>query len=240
MARLLLVLLLLLAACAPRQSAPGPKAEVRLVPGGRIEGRWMDWRGQRFALPAVPLFVDAAGERFFAAYPFRLLVFGPGGRIGDLPLPGVPRFLHARPVPVVGTDGGVWIEGQSPWQVPAKDARWKGRLYWINGGAHVDAELRFSGRFKAVVADDLKVAFLGEEARFLSGEHFPLPAFKKAELFDDLYLLTEDALLRYSPGGLLLDRRPGRFSDLAVDADGVWVLEDGQVLHLGFNLEETP
>jgi len=239
-ARLLLVLLLLLAACAPRPGTPAGEAKVWLVPGGRVEGRWVDWRGQRFALPAVPLFVDAAGERFFAAYPFRLLVFGPSGRIGDLPLPGVPQFLHARPVPVVGTDGGVWIEGQSPWQVPAKDARWKKHLYWINGGAHVNAELRFTGSFKAVVADEKHVAFLGEEARFMNDVHFPLPAFKKAELYEDLYLLTEDALLRYSPAGLLLDRRPGRFSDLAVDADGVWVLEDGRALHLGFNLEEAP
>lgn len=235
MARGLFALLLLLSACAPRPSEPGP---VLLVPGGRIVGAWAELEGG-FPLPGPPILAGRAGSRLYLAYPYELDVLEGGELVERYDLPGVPRFLHARPEPVVGTPEGVFAPGMGFFPYPARDARRQGnRIYWTDGNAYQDEERLFSGAFRAVVADRERVAFLGKEARFLNGERFPIPPFLKAELFEYLYLLTETGVVAYAPSGLRIGVREGRFSDLAVDASGVWLLlPTGRVLALDAELE---
>ena len=234
-ARAWLFLLLLLAACAPR---PAGKAPVLLVPGGRVVGAWAELDGG-FPLPGPPLLADRAGPRLYLAYPYELDVLEDGEPVATYDLPGVPRFLHARPEPVVGTPEGVFAPAGGFAPYPARDARRKdGRLFWTDGDAHRDDERLFSGGFRQVVADRERVAFLGEEARFLDGARFPLPPFLKGELLENLYLLTEEGVLAYSPSGLELARVKGRFLDLAVDESGVYLLlPTGEVLALDLDLE---
>ncbi len=235
MARGLFALLLLLSACAPR---PGERGPVLLVPGGRIVGAWAELEGG-FPLPGPPILADWAGSRLYLAYPYELDVLEGGELVDSYDLPGIPRFLHARPEPVVGTPEGVFAPGLGFFPYPARDARRReGRIYWTDGDAHEGEARLFAGGFRAVVADRERVAFLGKEARFLQGERFPIPPFLKAELFENLYLLTETGVVAYTPSGLLLAERKGRFSDLAVDARGVWLLTpSGRVLALDPYLE---
>ena len=219
--RLLVAFALLLAGCAPRLAGPAP---VILVPGGRIVGAWAELDGG-FPLPAPPRLADRAGDRLYLAYPYELDVFQAGEPVASYDLPGEPRFLHARPEPVVGTTEGVFSPQGGFFPYPANDARRQaGTIYWTDGHAHRDEERLFPGTYWQVVADRPRVAFLGKEAWFLDGTRFPLPPFRKAELLENLYLLTEEGILALSPSGLELARVEGRFLDLAVDPSGVYVL----------------
>ncbi len=240
MARALWPLFLLLVACAPRPAASGP---VLLVPGGRIVGAWAELDGG-FPLPAPPLLADRRENRLYLAYPYELNVYEDGEPVASVDLPGIPRFLHARPAATAGGEEGLYAEGLGSFPYPAKDARvFEGAVYWLDaaGRPHRDQTSLEDAAFHAVVADQKRLAFLGEEAWVLGGERFPLPAFLKAELFGALYLLQENGVLAYSLGGLLLAERRGRFSDLAVDEHGVWLLaEDGRLVHLDHDLEVLP
>ena len=95
-----LLLLVLLAACAPLPEGPGLP-----YPGGFVRGSVVEGRFQAI-LPGAPLLVDADAEALYAAYPYQLLEVR-AGKVQSLPLPGVPRFLRARPGLAVGLEGAV-------------------------------------------------------------------------------------------------------------------------------------
>ncbi|APD10157.1 MULTISPECIES: hypothetical protein [Thermus] len=164
-------LLLLLAACAPLEASlptlPYPGGFAR---GGLVEGRF------QAILPGPPLFLDAGEDTLYAAYPYQLLVLK-GGVLESLPLPGVPRFLRARPRPVVGLDGAVWAEGNLlPY--PAQDAvLGEEGLFWVGKeGLYRERTLLQRGSYGQVVAWEGVVA-LGKEAFFYpEGKTLPLPA----------------------------------------------------------------
>ena len=235
----LFLLLLLLAGCAPRAAETGA---VLLVPGGRIVGAWAELDGG-FPLPAPPLFADYKDHRLYVAYPYELDVFEEGELSGIYDLPGLPRFLHARPGLVLGTDQGLFTEDAGILPYAAKDARRaQGQTYWLDlHGRPYRNETRLSEEsFRSVVADGTQVAFLGQEAWVLEGERFSLPDYQKAALLEDLYLLTDDAVLRYDLHGFMLKSRRGRYRDLAVDQSGVWLLDaENRLVHLDFDLEEA-
>ncbi len=234
------MLLLLLVGCAPR-AADTPA--VLLVPGGRIVGAWAELEGG-FPLPAPPLFADRRGDRLYLAYPFELDVFEHGELSAVFDLPGVPRFLHARPGLALGTDAGLFTEDAGLLPYPAKDARFfRGQVYWLDPKGHPyrDETPLSQERFRAVVADQERLAFLGPEAWLPGGSRFTLPEYRKGELYEDLYLLTDAAVLRYSLSGLRLGERRGRYRDLAVDAGGVWLLDaENRLVRLDHDLEERP
>jgi len=235
----LFLLPLALAACAPQ---PRTGAEtVLLVPGGRIVGAWAELPEGAFPLPGPPLFADRAGGRLYLAYPYGLEVYQDGTLAASYPLPGVPTFLHARPGVVVGTTEGVFVPDRNLPPYPARDARWREALWWTDGPAHRDDQTLDPGPFRRVVADRKRVAFLGREAYFPGGARFPLPPFRDAELWGSLYLLTDEEVVRYAVSGAVLDRRRGRYLDLAVDATGVWLLDpQGRPVHLDPDLREAP
>ena len=101
-----LLLLVLLAACAPLPEGPGLP-----YPGGFVRGSVVEGRFQAI-LPGAPLLVDADAEALYAAYPYQLLEVR-AGKVQSLPLPGVPRFLRARPGLAVGLEGGVHDGGEA-------------------------------------------------------------------------------------------------------------------------------
>ena len=236
-----LLLAAVLSACAP-VSTGGERPKTRLLPGGLVREGWVELGSEAYPLPGTPLLADAVGERVFAAYPYELLELYKGELVATHPLPGVPRFLHASPELVVGLAGGVWTTSSGLLPYPARDARLKGgELWWTDGAAHRGRRALEAGGYRLVVADGERVAFLGERAFFPGGESFPLPEFRRAELFGDLYLLTDRALVRMSPGGVELDRLPGEFLDLRANEDGVWLLTKGEeLLHLDHDLEVAP
>jgi|AMFO01.1.fsa_nt_gi hypothetical protein len=233
------LLVAVLGACAPTTGSVAPKT--LLVPGGTIAGRWANLESQTFPLPSPPRFADTDGNTLYAAYGYELLVFRDGALWQSLPLPSPPRFLHARPQPVVGVREGVYLPGKGLFPYPALDARLKGALWWTDGDAWREGDRLASGPFRLVVADDERVAFLGGEAFFPGLSRFPLPKFRAAELYQNLYLLTDQGVLAFSPGGVLLGKHPGIYDALAVDGRGVWLLQNqGGLLRLSLDLEEAP
>ncbi|GLV48284.1 hypothetical protein TJA_14400 [Thermus sp. LT1-2-5] len=164
-------LLLLLAACAPLQATPPALP----YPGGFARGGLVEGRFQAI-LPGSPLFLDADGEALYAAYPYQLLVLREG-RLESLPLPGIPRFLRARPRLAVGLGEAVWTQG-GLLPYPAKDAFLGDEgLFWVGQeGLYRERTLLHRGRYAQVVAWEGAVA-LGEEAFFYpEGRTLPLPS----------------------------------------------------------------
>lgn len=100
------------------------------------------------------------------------------GKVQSLPLPGVPRFLRARPGLAVGPEGGVLTpRGLLPY--PAQDAlETPEGLYWVDAeGLHLEGRLLLPGSFRQVVAWEGEVVALGTEAHFFpSGRRLALPA----------------------------------------------------------------
>jgi len=233
----LLLLLAVIAACAPRQEAATP---VILVPGGKVVGAWVELAGDAYPLPGPPLFADAAGDLLYLAYPYELVTMRGGEVEKTYPLPGYPRFLHARPEPVVGTERGVYLpEEDLLLSYPARDARRRaGELFWTDGDAWREGERLRRGDFRQVSASERGVAFTDDLAYFPHGGEFPLPSHKKAELGRYLYLLTEEGVLALDEAGSVVAEKRGRFLDLVAEEERVWLLgEDGEVIALGAWLE---
>ncbi len=229
-----------LAACAPTASQPTPN--VILIPGGTIRGRWVEWGASRFPLPAPPLLADASGDALYVAYADELLYFRDGTFVESFPLPTPPRFLHAFPEVVVGLANELFVpRAQKRFSYPARDARVRKGVWWTDGDAWYGDRKLARGRFRTVVADDTRVAFLGEEALFPGIGRFAIPRFRAAALASNLYLLTDEGLVAYTPTGLRVARRPGAYLAIAARAGEVWVLDrQGELIHLNPYLEETP
>ncbi len=230
----------LLAACAPTTSQPTPN--VILIPGGTIRGRWVEWGTSRFPLPAPPLLAAANGDALYVAYADQLLFFRGGTFVESFRLSTPPRFLHAFPEAVVGLANELFVPGaKKRFPYPARDARVRKGVWWTDGDAWYGDRKLASGRFRIVVADDTRVAFLGKEAFFPGIGRFPIPRFHAAALASNLYLLTDEGLVAYTPTGLRIARRPGAYLALAARAGEVWVLDrQGERIHLNPYLEETP
>ncbi|AEB12180.1 hypothetical protein [Marinithermus hydrothermalis] len=231
---------LALGACAP--SLTQPTAPSLLVPGGRIEGGWAVLERLTFPLAGPPLAADRSGGTLYAAYPFQLLAYREGQLVEALPLPGVPRFVRARPALVVGLEQGLFVPERGLLELPAQDAvRREDGVFWVGREGFWRGRARLvQGAFRAVAGNDRFVFALGETAyRFPDGLTFPLPAgWRAAGLAEDLYLLTPEGVVRLSPEGLELDRLEGTFDALAVDASGVWLLAGNRVIRLSLSLEE--
>lgn len=220
---LALALVLALAACAPRLA----EGRVLLVPGGVVQGAWVEPWG--IPLPGPPLLADGRKDLLYFAYPFELLVYEDAMPKASIPLPGTPRFLHARPLAAAGGPFGLWSE-RGTLDHPARDARATPKgLFWLDeqGRPYHDRRPLGEERYQAVVAHGERVAFLGREAWFLDLGRFAIVPFKKAELFTYLYLLTPRGVAAYTPSGLELAFLPGSFQDLKVDEAGVWLLGEG-------------
>ncbi len=231
---------LALGACAPR--ATQPSAPSLLVPGGRIEGGWVILEHLTFPLAGPPLAADRAQDTLYAAYPFQLLTYQGDQLTEALPLPGVPRFVRARPALVVGLEQGLFVPGRGLIELQAQDAvRREDGVFWVGAGGFWRERTQITqGAFRAVVGNDRFVFALGKAAyRFPDGLTFPLPArWRAAGLAEDLYLLTPEGVVRLSPEGLEVGRFAGAFDALAVDSSGVWLLTGDRVVRLSLSLEE--
>lgn len=166
-----LLLLVLLAACAPLPEGPGLP-----YPGGFVRGSVVEGRFQAI-LPGAPLLVDADAEALYAAYPYQLL----GGAGGKGPKPAPPRGAPVPQGPARprrGPEGGVLTpRGLLPY--PAQDAlETPEGLYWVDAeGLHLEGRLLLPGSFRQVVAWEGEVVALGTEAHFFpSGRRLALPA----------------------------------------------------------------
>ena len=223
-----LLLLVLLAACAPLPEGPGLP-----YPGGFVRGSVVEGRFQAI-LPGAPLLVDADAEALYAAYPYQLLEVR-AGKVQSLPLPGVPRFLRARPRLAVGLEGGVLTpRGLLPY--PAQDAlETPEGLYWVDAeGLHLEGRLLLPGSFRQVVAWEGEVVALGTEAHFFpSGRRLalPAPALKAQAARCGVAFLAEGGLAHLlTPTGLT---PLGPAEDLAAWEDSLYLSPGERTLRCG-------
>ena len=242
----LIVLLAALGACAPA-TVEEASAPVRVFPGGWIEGRWVHLGEEVFALPAPPLDADASTNGLDVLYPYVWQRYGAGGEpLLRLDLPARGRWIHARPLPVVGVEGGLYTEAGGLRGYPATDAALtEDGLYWTDGEAlWRERERLLDGAFERVlVVSDRVLALERDRGVYWPDEHaIELPAnWFAADAATDLYLLTPAGVVWLDAEGYELGTYPGRFAQLAVGASaGVWLLdEDGNVRHLTLQLEEA-
>ncbi|MCS7068238.1 MAG: hypothetical protein NZN28_06360 [Meiothermus sp.] len=238
--RLGLLACLWLAACAPEPTA-SPPSEPVLVEGGVVEGRFVRAAGLQLALPSPTPHVARNGETLLAAYPYQLLVYRNGFIQDSLPLPGVPTFVRARPLPLVGLDDRLFVPGQGSRLYKARDALHTPEgVYWLDEqGVSLERRRLAEGRYSFLAAGERYVYALGPEALRLPDRlRFPLPAgVKAAVVLEDLYVLTPQGLFRLSPEGLRLGFRAGVFSGLQSDGVYLYTLEAGRLLTLRLNLD---
>lgn len=242
----LLVLLAVLGACAPA-TVEEAAATVRVVPGGWIEDRWVHLDGEVFALPAPPLDADASTSGLDVIYPYVWQRYGADGEpLARVDLPARARWIHARPLPVVGLENGLYTEAGGLRGYPAKDAALtEDGLYWSDGEAlWRERERLLDGAFERVlVVADRVLALERDRGVYWPGEQeIELPTdWFAADAAADLYLLTPTGVVWLDAEGYELATYPGRFEQIAVDATrGVWLLDDtGNVRHLTLELEET-
>ncbi len=242
----LIVLLAALGACAPA-TVEEAAATVRVVPGGWIEGRWVHLGKDVFALPAPPLDADASASGLDVVYPYVWQRYGGGGEpLLRVELPARARWIHARPLPVVGVEGGLYTEAVGLRGYPAVDAALtEDGLYWTDGEAlWRERERLLDGAFERVlVVADRVLALERDRGVYWPGEReieLP-PDWFAADAATDLYLLTSAGVVWLDADGYELGTYPGGFEQLAVDtASGIWLLDDaGNVRHLTLELEET-
>ncbi len=241
----LVLVWLLLAACAPVPTEQETGAARLVFPGGWLEGRWV--RGEvSFALPAAPIDVDAAGNRIEVLFPYVWQSYRDGELAGRHDLPAPARALRARPLPLALLEDGVFTPGGGLRGYPARDAvRTRDGVYWIDGeGLWFERERLADGRFERVLAaGDEVVALARDHALRWPGERtLELPAeWFAADAAGDLYLLTPDGVHRFDLEGYELGFHPGAFEDLAASPDaGVWLLDEGGgVRRLDLRLEEA-
>jgi hypothetical protein len=232
-------LLLLLSGCAPAVQSSG---HLLLVAGGLVEGRVAQLQQQTFLLPSAPLLAAAHSGILYAAYPYQLLVYTPGSPVQSLPLPGIPRFLHARPQPLVGLKGGLYRPGVGLLPYSARDGRATPLgIFWVSAkGFFLNQDQLASGDFRWVVAEGSEAIALSdhEAVVYPSGLHFPLPTSPRAvALSQNLYLLGAQGLFALSPTGLEEAFYPGSFQGMTADHQGVYLLKDRQLIILSPQLE---
>ncbi|MCL6527199.1 MAG: hypothetical protein K6T57_09995 [Thermaceae bacterium] len=246
MKRFWLLLLGLLGACMPQnQASLGTRDEKPiLIEGGVAEGRIVRAAGMDLALPSTPLALSRNGDTLYAAYPFQLLIYQNGFLRDSQPLPGVPRFMHSKPLPVVATEDRLYLPGQGSYPYKAKDAvATRYGLFWINAqGLYLDRNLVAEGNFEFLAAGEQWVYAFGQDALRLPDQtRIPLPGpVKAAVVLDNLYVLTPDAIYKLSPEGLQLGRIQGRFEGLKGDSNALYTLQNGALVKLSLNLEVLP
>lgn len=232
-----------LAACAPQpQTSPTPvAAEPILIEGGVVEGRLVRASGLQLALPSPTPLVARSGETLLAAYPFQLLIYQNGFIRESLPLPGVPTFVRAKPLPLVGLADRLYVPGLGTLLYKAKDAlNTKEGVYWLDDeGISLERRRLAEGRFNFLAAGERYVYAFGREALRLPDRTWvPLPgSVRAAVVLEDLYVLTPEGLFRLSPEGLRLGFRAGAFSGLQTDGVYLYTLEAGRLVTLRLNLD---
>jgi len=229
-----------LAACAPQPLAPLDAAP-SLIEGGVVEGRLVRAAGLQLALPSPTPWVARNGPTLLAAYPFQLLVYQNGFIQDSLPLPGIPTFVRAKPLPLVGLEDRLFVPGLGTLAYKAKDAlRTKQGVYWLDDkGLYFERRLLAEGRFGFLAASERYVyAFNREALRLPDKLRVPLPAgVQAAAVLDDLYLLTAEGIYRLSLEGLRLGFRAGTFRGLETDSSYLYTLEAGRLVTLRLNLD---
>lgn len=238
----LLTCSLWLAACAPQPQLPAsPATEPILIEGGLVEGRLVRAVGLQLALPNPTPLVARSGETLLAAYPFQLLVYRNGFIQDSLPLPGVPTFVRAKPLPLVGLADRLFVPGLGTLLYKANDAlRTKEGVYWLDDeGLNLERRRLAEGRFNFLAAGERYLYAFGREAlRLPDNNRIPLPAgVRAAVVLDDLYVLAAEGIFRLSLEGLRLGFRAGAFSGLETDGTYLYTLESGRLLTLRLNLD---
>lgn len=237
----LVALSLGLAACAPQPQTPPTPTEPILIEGGVVEGRLVRAIGLQLALPSPAPLVARSGETLLAAYPFQLLIYQNGFIRESLPLPGVPTFVRAKPLPLVGLVDRLYVPGLGTLLYKAKDAlNTKEGVYWLDDeGISLERRRLAEGRFNFLAAGERHVYAFGREALRLPDRTWvPLPGVVRAAVvLEDLYVLTPEGLFRLSPEGLRLGFRAGAFSGLQTDGVYLYTLEAGRLVTLRLNLD---
>ncbi|RDI96544.1 hypothetical protein DV704_01630 [Meiothermus sp. QL-1] len=233
-----------LAACAPQPQAPAPGPPL-LIEGGVVVGRTVRAAGLTLALPGPPQAVARNGPTLLVAYPFQLLIYQDGFLRESLPLPGVPSFVRARPLPLVGLPDRLFAPGLGTLPYRAKDAlRTTLGVYWLGEeGVYLERRLLRQGRFSFLAASESYVYAFGAEGwRLPDGLRIPLPGpVRAAVVLDELYVLGPEGLYRLSLEGLRLGFLPGGFEGLESDGDYLYTLQEGRLLVLRRDLSlETP
>ncbi len=237
------LLALLLGACAPQSQPTEPSLPV-LIEGGVVEGRLVRAAGLQLALPNPTPLVARSGETLLAAYPFQLLVYQEGFLRDSLPLPGVPTFLRAKPLPLVGLEDRLFAPGLGTLPYKAKDAlRTQEGVYWLDEeGLYLNRQRLDEGRYTFLSGNTRYIyAFNREALRLPDRLRLPLPGrVRAAVVLDELFVLGEEGLYRLSLEGLRLGFRPGRYSGLETDGTYLYTLEKGRLVVLQTNLEDIP
>ncbi len=230
-----------LTACAPQpQLSAGPVGLI-LIEGGLVEGRWVRAGGLQLALPNPTPWVARNGETLLAAYPFQLLVYQSGFIRDSLPLPGIPTFVRAKPLPLVGLADRLFVPERGTLPYQARDAlHTKDGVYWLDEqGINLERRRLAEGTFRFLAAGERYVYAFGREAlRLPDNTRVPLPAsVSAAVLLDDLYVLAPEGLYRLSPEGLRLGFRAGAYNGLETDGVYLYTLEQNRLVTLRLNLE---
>jgi len=229
-----------LAACAPQSQTPATSGPI-LIEGGVVEGRVVQGVGLQLALPSPTPWVSRYGPTLLAAYPFQLLVYQNGFIQDSLPLPGVPTFVRAKPLPLVGLEDRLFVPERGTLAYRAKDAlNTKAGVYWLaEEGLYLERRLLAEGRFGFLAANERYVyAFAREALRLPDNLRVPLPAgVRAAVVLDELYVLTPEGLYRLSLEGLRLGFKAGSYSGLETDGAYLYTLEGSRLLTLRLNLE---
>lgn len=239
-----LLLALSLAGCAPSTQSPAAQpVPTALIEGGHLEGRWVHLDGQTFPLPEPPLAIAAQDNQVWAVYPYQLLVYRDGVPSQSLALPGLPTFVRVSPGVVVGLGSSLFRPDQGPLPYPALDAVAQGTAtYWVNAqGLYLGSRRLLEGSFGRLLARGGQLAALSPQGRvqlWPSGDSFET----RQPLIDalwpnDLYLLTAQGVLRYTPEGLRLGFLAGRFSAIASKGSDLLLLQDKQVIEVSAALE---
>ncbi len=238
----LLALGLGLSACVPQtQSTPASSTAPILIEAGVVEGRMVRALGLQLALPNPTQSVARNGETLLAAYPFQLLIYQSGFLRDSLPLPGVPTFVRAKPLPLVGLEDRLFVPGLGTLLYKAKDAlHTREGVFWLDDdGLNLDRRRLSEGRYSFLSASQRYVYAFGREAlRIPDNLRIPLPGIARAAVvLDDLYVLTAEGLHRLSLEGLRLGFRAGNFSGLETDGTYLYTLESGRLVTLRLNLD---
>jgi len=237
------LLALITASCAPQTQIPSIPADTApiLIEGGVVEGRMVRAIGLQVALPNPTQFVARNGETLLAAYPFQLLIYQNGFLRDSLPLPGIPTFVRAKPLPLVGLEDRLFVPGLGTLMYKAKDAlKTREGVFWLDGdGLNLDRRRLSEGRYSFLSASQRYVYAFGREAlRIPDNLRIPLPgSVSAAVVLDDLYVLTAEGIHRLSLEGLRLGFRAGRFSGLEADGNYLYTLEAGRLVTLRLNLD---
>lgn len=238
----LLALGLGLSACVPQtQSTPASSGAPVLIEGGVVEGRLVQAAGLQLALPSPTPWVARNGPILLAAYPFQLLIYQNGFIQDSLPLPGVPTFVRAKPLPLVGLEDRLFVPGLGTLSYKAKDALYtREGVFWLDDdGLNLDRRRLSEGRYSFLSSSQRYVYAFGREAlRLPDNLRVPLPGVARAAVvLEDLYLLTDEGLHRLSLEGLRLGFRAGKFTGLETDGTFLYTLESGRLLTLRLNLD---